>query len=43
MQEDVMEDLKKLKIKSWKETLRTEELGQTWLRRRKLTKGCSAR
>jgi len=28
-QEDVMEDLKKQKIKTWKEQLRTEELGET--------------
>jgi hypothetical protein len=40
-QEDVMEDLKKLKIKNWKKRLRTEELGETWLRRRNPTKGCS--
>jgi hypothetical protein len=32
-QEDVMEDFKKLKIKNWKEQLRTGELGETWLRR----------
>jgi uncharacterized coiled-coil protein SlyX len=43
-QEDVMEDLNKLKIETWKETAkRTEELGETWLRRRKSTKGCSAK
>jgi len=41
-QEDVMEDLKKLKVKNWKEaTLSIEELGETWLRTRKPTKGCS--
>ena len=41
-QEDVMEDLKKLKItKTGLKQLRTEELGKTWLRRRKATKGCS--
>ena len=34
-QEDVMEDLKKLKIKNWKETARIE-LGETWLRGQKL-------
>jgi len=42
-QEDVMEDLRKLKIKTGKRQLRTEELGETWLRRRKPTKGCSAK
>jgi hypothetical protein len=42
-QEDVMEDLKKLKVKNWKKQLRIEELGETWLRRRKPTKGCSAK
>ena len=42
-QENVMEDLKKQKIKNWKEQLRTEELGETWLRRRKPAKGCSAK
>ena len=38
-QEDVMEDLKK----TGRKQLRTEELGETWLRRRKPTKGCSAK
>jgi hypothetical protein len=43
-QEDAMEDLKKLKIKkTGRKQLRTEELGETWLRRRKPTKGCSAK
>jgi hypothetical protein len=42
-QENVMEDLKKLKEKSGKKELRTEELEETWLRRRKLTKGCSGK
>ena len=42
-QEDVMEDLKKLKVKNWKEQLRTEELEETWLRRGKPTKDCSAK
>jgi hypothetical protein len=43
-QEDIMEDLKKLKIKkTGRKQLRTEKLGQTWLRRRKPTKGCSAK
>jgi len=40
-QEDVMEDLKKLKVKTKRRQLRIEELGETWLRRRKPTKGCS--
>jgi hypothetical protein len=26
--------LRKLKVKNWKEKLRNEELGETWLRRR---------
>jgi len=42
-QEDVMEDLKKLKLKTGRRQLRIEELGETWLRRRKPTKGCSAK
>jgi len=43
-QEDVMEDLKKLTIKKTRrKQLRTEELGETWLRRRKPTMGCSAK
>jgi hypothetical protein len=43
-QEDVMEDLKTLKIKkTGRKQLRTEERGETWLRRRKPTKGCSAK
>jgi len=37
-QEDVMEDLKKLKVKDWKETAKDR---RNW-RRRKSTKGCSA-
>jgi hypothetical protein len=42
-QEDVMEDLKKLKIKKYgRKQLRAEKLRETWLRRRKSTKGCSA-
>jgi hypothetical protein len=42
-QEDIMEDLKKLKIKNktGRNQLRTEKLGEIWLRRRKPTKGCS--
>ena len=42
-QEGDMEDLKKLKIKTGRKQLRTEELGETWLRRRKPTMGCSAK
>ena len=38
-QEDVMEDLKK----TGRNQLRIEELGEIWLRRRKPTKGCSAK
>jgi len=41
--QDVMEDLKKLKVKTGRRQLRIEELGETWLRRRKPTKGCSAK
>ena len=41
-QEDVMEDLKKLKVKPGRRHLR-KELGETWLRRRKPTKSCSAK
>jgi hypothetical protein len=37
-----MEDLKKLKEKNWKQ-LRIEELGETWLRRRKPTKSSIAK
>jgi hypothetical protein len=32
-QEDVMEDLKKLKVNTGRRQLRIEELGETWLRR----------
>jgi len=42
-QEDVMEDIKNLKVKNWKEIAKDEEIGETWLRRRKPTKGYSAR
>jgi hypothetical protein len=42
-QKDVMEDFKKLKIKNWKETAKDRKLGETWLRRRKARKGCSAK
>jgi hypothetical protein len=43
-QEDVMEDLKNSwKSKTGRRQLRIEELGETWLRRRKPTKGCSAK
>jgi hypothetical protein len=39
-QEDVMEDFKKAENKkSGRKQLRTEELGETWLRKRKPTKG----
>jgi hypothetical protein len=42
--EDVMEDIKKkLKSKIGRRQRRTEELGETWLRRQKPTKGCSAK
>jgi hypothetical protein len=35
---------KKLKVKKiGRKQLRVEELGETWLRRRKPTKGCSAK
>ena len=43
-QENVMEDLKKAgKSKTGRRQLSIEELGETWLRRRKPTKGCSAK
>jgi hypothetical protein len=42
-QEDVVEDVKKLKVKPGRRHLRIEELGETWLRRRKPTKVCSAK
>jgi hypothetical protein len=38
-----MEDLKKLKKKTGRKQIRTEELGDTWLRRRKPTNSCSAK
>jgi hypothetical protein len=38
-----MEDIKKLKVKTLKETARIEELGETWLRRRKPTEDCSGK
>jgi hypothetical protein len=41
--EDVMEDLKSWKSKTGRIQLRIQELGETWLRRRKPTKGCSAK
>ena len=41
-QEDVMEDLKKLKVKNGRQ-LRIEELAETWLTRRRPTKGRSAK
>ena len=37
-QENVIEDLQKPKIKPGRKQLRTEELGETWLRRRKPAK-----
>ena len=43
-QEVVVEDLRKAeskKKKTGRRQLRIEELGETWLRRRKPTKGCS--
>ena len=42
-QVDVMEGLKKMKKKTGRKQLWSEELGETWLRRRKPTKGCSAK
>jgi hypothetical protein len=42
-QEDVMEDIKMLKVKFGRRQLRKEELGQTWLRKRKPTKDYSAK
>jgi hypothetical protein len=42
-QEDVVEDLKNSKLKTGRRQLRIEELGETWLRRRNPTKGCSAK
>jgi hypothetical protein len=42
-EEDAMEDLKKLKVKPGRRELRVEKLGETWLRGRKPTKGCSTK
>ena len=42
-QEDVMEDLKKMKTKNWKETAEGRRTWRDWLRREKPTKGCSAK
>jgi hypothetical protein len=42
-QKDGMEDLKKLKVKNWKGTVKDRRNWRTWLRRRKPTKGCSAK
>ena len=45
-QEDVMEGLKKLKVKkkkNWKERAKDRRTWTAWLGRRKPTKGCSAR
>ena len=41
--DDVMEDLKKLEVKTGRRQLRVEGLGENWLRRGKHTKVCSAR
>jgi hypothetical protein len=38
-----MEELKKLKSETGRRQLRIEELEETWLRRRKPTKGCSTK
>jgi hypothetical protein len=37
------ERFKKAENKTGRKQLRTEELGETWLRRRKPTKGCGAK
>ena len=43
-QEDVMKDLKKLKVKNWKEMSKDKKKrGETWLRKRKPAKSCSAK
>jgi len=42
-QEDVMEDVKKLKLKNWKERAKDRRTGERWLRRGKPTNGCSAK
>jgi hypothetical protein len=44
-EEDVIEDLKKKaeKLKTGRRQLKIEELGETWLRSRKPSKGCSAK
>jgi hypothetical protein len=42
-QDDVMEDLKSWKSKTGGWQLRIEELGETWLKGRKPTKGCSTK
>jgi hypothetical protein len=42
-QDDVLVDLKGLKIKTGRKELRAEELGESSLRRRKPTKVCSAK
>jgi hypothetical protein len=42
-QEDIMAHLKKPKVKPGRRQLRIEEPGEIWLRRRKPTKGCSAK
>ena len=42
-QEDVMEDLKKLEIKNWKETAKGRRTWRQLAERRKHTEGCSAK
>ena len=43
-QEGVMEDLKKMKVRNWKETAKDRRTWrETWLRGRNPTKGCSAK
>ena len=42
-QEDVMEDLKKLKVKNWKEIAKDSRTGRDLAERSKTTKGCSAK
>ena len=42
-QEDVMEDLKKLRIKNWKETAKDRRTWRDLAEKAKPTKGCSAK
>jgi hypothetical protein len=42
-QENVMEDLKKLKVKNWKEAAKDRRTWRDFVVRRKPTKGCSAK